>query len=136
MNSRLIGGLSCLVLAASALFSACGGGSSGDGMSPAASAPEITSQPSSVTATAGSTATFSVSASGTDPLSYQWKKNGTAITGATSTSYTTPTLQSSDNGATYLVVITNPEGSVTSSAATLTVSTQSGGGSTSSVDVV
>ncbi len=47
-------------------------------------APTITTQPASQTVTAGQTATFNVAATGTAPLSYQWKKNGTAISGATS----------------------------------------------------
>src|SRR5690348_14978731 len=53
-------------------------------------APTITTQPASQTVTAGQTATFSVVASGTAPLSYQWQKNGATISGATSASYTTP----------------------------------------------
>src|SRR5450759_4701550 len=57
---------------------------------PAQVVPSITTQPTSQTVTAGQTATFSVTASGTAPLSYQWQKNGTAISGATSASYTTP----------------------------------------------
>jgi hypothetical protein len=84
-------------------------------------APSITTQPVSQTVTAGQTATFTVAATGTATLTYQWKKNGTAITGATSTSYTTPATMSSDNGAQFTVTVTNSAGNVTSSAATLTV---------------
>ncbi len=84
-------------------------------------APSITSQPASVTVTAGQMATFSVTAAGTSPLSYQWQKTGVAITGATSASYTTPATTTSDNGATFLVVVSNVAGSTPSSAATLTV---------------
>ena len=84
-------------------------------------APSITTQPASQTVTAGQTATFSVTATGTAPLSYQWKKNGTAISGAISSSYTTPATTSSDNGAQFTVVVSNTVGSATSSAATLTV---------------
>jgi putative Ig domain-containing protein/centrosomal CEP192-like protein/Ig-like domain-containing protein len=86
-------------------------------------APTITSQPTSRTITAGQTATFSVTASGTAPLSYQWTKNGTAISGATLSSYTTPTETVSDNGAQFAVIVSNSAGSVTSNAATLTVTT-------------
>ncbi|PYU20295.1 MAG: hypothetical protein DMG30_21570, partial [Acidobacteria bacterium] len=50
--------------------------------------PSITTQPASQTVTAGQTATFSVTATGTAPLNYQWQKNGAAISGATSSSYT------------------------------------------------
>jgi hypothetical protein len=85
-------------------------------------APTITTQPTSQTVTAGQTATFTVSATGTAPLSYQWRKNGTAISGATSSSYTTPATTSSDNGAQFTVVVSNSAGSITSNPATLTVS--------------
>ena len=83
--------------------------------------PSISAQPISQTATAGQTASFSVTASGTSPLSYQWNKNGTAIGGATSSSYTTPVTTTADNGAQFTVTVSNSAGSVTSSAATLTV---------------
>ena len=84
-------------------------------------APSITTQPANQTVFAGQTATFSVIANGTLPLSYQWKKNGTAISGATSASYTTPAETTSDNGAQFSVVVSNSAGTVTSNAATLTV---------------
>jgi O-glycosyl hydrolase len=90
-------------------------------VNPALVAPSITAQPASVAVTAGQTATFSVVASGTAPLSYQWQKNGAAISGATGTNYTTPATTSSDNGSTFAVVVSNSAGNVTSSAATLTV---------------
>lgn len=83
-------------------------------------APTITTQPKSQTITAGQTATFSVRASGTVPLSYQWAKNGAAISGATGASYTTPATTSTDNGAQFVVTVSNSAGSVTSSAAVLT----------------
>jgi len=82
----------------------------------------ITTQPADTTATAGQTATFSVVASGSGPLAYQWRKNGVAITGATAASYTTPALVAGDNNALYTVVVSNgTPSSVTSSAARLTV---------------
>ena len=59
--------------------------------------------------------------SGTAPLSYQWSKNGTAISGATSASYTTPATAISDSGSQFTVVVSNSTGSVTSNTATLTV---------------
>src|SRR2546430_3774397 len=71
--------------------------------------------------TVGQTATFMVVATGTAPLSYQWQKNGTAISGAASASYTTNVTTSADNGVWLHVVVRNFVGSVTSSAATLTV---------------
>jgi hypothetical protein len=84
-------------------------------------APSISSQPSSQTVKAGQTATFSVTATGTSPLSYQWSKNGAAIAGAIGSSYVTPATVASDNGAQFIVVITNGTGTATSSPATLTV---------------
>ena len=68
----------------------------------------------------GLTATFSVTAAGTS-LHYQWKKNGTAIPGATAATYTTPATQFSDTGTTFSVTVSNSSGSVTSNSAKLTV---------------
>ena len=90
-------------------------------VNPAVVAPSITTQPASQTVIAGHTATFSVTATGTAPLTYQWRKNGTAIPGATSPTYTTPPTKTADNGAQFTAVVTNYAGSVTSNAATLTV---------------
>lgn len=84
-------------------------------------APSISSQPTSKTVVLGQTASFSVTVTGTTPLSYQWQKNGAAISGATSSSYTTPATASTDNGALFAVVVSNSVGKVTSSSATLTV---------------
>lgn len=89
-------------------------------------APSITTQPANQTVTAGQAATFSVVATGTTPLSYQWQKNGSAISGATAASYTTPATTSSDNGATFQATVSNSIGSVTSNSATLTVTSGSG----------
>jgi hypothetical protein len=86
-------------------------------------APMITQQPASQTATVGQTATFTVMATGTAPLSYQWEKNNSAIMNApNSPSYTTPTLAMSDSGATFQVIVSNGVNpSATSNPATLTV---------------
>ena len=83
-------------------------------------APGITTQPASVTVTSGNSASFSVVASGTAPLSYQWSFNGTAISGATASSYSISTA-TSNNAGNYQVVVSNQAGSVTSTTATLTV---------------
>src|SRR5438445_3822917 len=91
-------------------------------VSAAAVAPSITAQPLSQTVTAGQPASFSVTATGTAPLTYQWNKNGAAISGATSSTYATAATTSSDNGAQFTVVVSNAAGSATSSAAMLTVS--------------
>jgi len=84
--------------------------------------PSISTQPVSQTVLAGQTATFSVTASGTAPLTYQWNKGGAAIGGATSASYTTPATTTADNGSQFTVIVTNGAGNITSNAAALTVS--------------
>ena len=88
-------------------------------------APSITMQPSSRTVAPGQSATFATAATGSTPLHYQWQKNGAAISGATSTSYTTPATTTADSGSTFRVVVTDSAGSVTSNSATLTVNTAS-----------
>ena len=85
-------------------------------------APSITAHPVNATVTVGQTATFSVGATGTSPLNYQWRKNGANISGGTESSYTTPATTTADNGAKFDTVVSNAAGSMTSSAATLTVS--------------
>ncbi len=84
-------------------------------------APVITTQPAPQTVTVGQTATFTVVASGTAPLTYKWMKNGAVISGATAASYTTPATTTTDNGANFTVTVSNTAGSVTSNAAKLTV---------------
>jgi hypothetical protein len=84
-------------------------------------APTITTQPVNQTVTAGQTATFSVAAGGTAPLSYQWQKSGVNIAGATAASYATPVTTTADSGSTFDVVVSNTAGTVTSATATLTV---------------
>ena len=84
-------------------------------------APSILTQPASQSVIAGQAATFSVSASGTAPISYQWRKNGTSIGGATAATYTTTATATSDSGSQFSVVVSNSTGTVTSNAATLIV---------------
>jgi hypothetical protein len=88
---------------------------------PPAQIPVITSQPVAATVSVGATAGFSVVASGTAPLAYQWQRGGATIEGATGASYTTPATVAGDNGASFSVVVSNVAGSVTSNAAMLTV---------------
>ncbi len=118
--ARRCGAVAWIVLSAAAL-AACGGNSTT--VSDPPSAPMITGQPQNQTVSAGVTATFAVAASGTAPLSYQWSKNGTAISGATNASYTTPATVSGDNGSTFSAQVSNAAGSITSNTATLTVTT-------------
>lgn len=82
--------------------------------------PTITAQPSNEIVTIGQTASFTVVANGTAPLSYQWYKNGSAI-GSNSSTYTTSPTTSADNQAQLKVEVSDSAGSVTSDAATLTV---------------
>lgn len=84
------------------------------------SAPKITTQPTSKTVSVGGTAAFSVTATGTSPLTYQWSKDGIAISGATGATLTISSATTASVGS-YTVTVTNAAGSVTSSAATLTV---------------
>ena len=85
-------------------------------------APTISAQPANLTVSAGQAATFSVTASGTAPLAYQWQRNGVNISGATSRTYTFTTT-AADNGAMFRVLVSNASGSVLSNSATLTVLT-------------
>ncbi len=82
--------------------------------------PSIVGQPQSQTVRCGGNAMFVVNASGTAPLTYQWRKNGTLLVGATNSAYVaTPiTCQAPEN---YTVVITNVAGAITSSPVTLAV---------------
>ena len=100
-----------------------------------AAAPSIATQPQSQTVTAGNSVQFSVTASGRPAPTYQWNFNGTAINGATSSSYSLASAQSGNAG-TYTVTVSNVIGSVTSNPATLTInaaitppSSDGGGGS-------
>lgn len=109
------------------------GGSGGDGAAapppppplpappPTATAPSITAMPSAGIGVEGQAVTFSVTATGTAPISYQWNRAGVAITGANAATYTTPPLTLADNGVEFSVVVANTAGSATSSAALLTV---------------
>ncbi|MEP6883457.1 MAG: pyrrolo-quinoline quinone [Gammaproteobacteria bacterium] len=104
------------------VLAACGGGNSGTTTPPMVdTAPAITAQPANISVAVGATATFSVSATGTAPLTYQWSKGTTAIAGATAASYTTPATAAGDTGSAFSVMVTNSAGSVTSNAATLNV---------------
>ncbi|HOX03830.1 MAG TPA: immunoglobulin domain-containing protein [Verrucomicrobiota bacterium] len=84
--------------------------------------PTITVQPQSQTVNPGATATFSVTASGTTPLGYQWRKNGASIAGATNASLVLSNVQAANAG-TYTVVVSNVVSSVQSTGAILTVRT-------------
>jgi alpha-tubulin suppressor-like RCC1 family protein len=80
----------------------------------------VVTPPASQAVNAGQPAIFSVVATGGN-LTYQWRRNGTDIAGATAAIYTTPAAAAGDDGASFDVVVTNASGSVTSAAAVLTV---------------
>jgi hypothetical protein len=82
--------------------------------------PAFTTQPQSRTNLAGTVASLDAAASGTTPLNYQWKFNGTDLFGATAAGLVLANVQTSNAGA-YTVVVTNAAGSATSTAAVLTV---------------
>ena len=85
-------------------------------------APVFTSQPASQVVLSGGTASFTASATGTAPISYQWCKDSTPIPGATSSTLTLTNVQPTDDGS-YTVVASNAVNTATSSAAVLTVTT-------------
>ncbi len=91
-------------------------------------APTITTQPQGVEVKENETATFTVNAAGTEPLSYQWQQstdNGNSwkdIADETNATYTTGKTTMDMNGTQYRCVVSNSAGSVISNAATLTVS--------------
>ncbi len=116
-------GMVCVSISAVMTMVGCGGGSKTTS-SPSSSVtpPVIMTHPSSQTVAPGQSATFSASATGSGSLTYQWQRNGTAITGATTSAYTTPPVTLSDSGAEFGVSVSNSAGSTTSSPATLTVS--------------
>jgi hypothetical protein len=83
--------------------------------------PAITNQPADQTVPEGQSASFSVTVTGNVPFSYQWQRNQVNISGATSSSYTLPSVTFADNGARFRCVVTNALGSVNSNEAILIV---------------
>lgn len=116
-----------IVSLALALISCGGGGDSSTSSSSTTttvSAPTITAQPASQTIAVGGAASFSVTATGSDTLTYQWYKDSSAISRATASTYAISSVAASDAGS-YFVTVSNGGGTSTSSAATLTVSSTS-----------
>jgi sugar lactone lactonase YvrE len=117
-------GIFLLVLLLIAL-TGCGGGSGGGGGSTqqqqTVAAPTITAQPQNVAVNVGQSATFSVTATGSGTVTYQWSRGGAVISGATNASYTVQSAAQTDNGATFSCTVTNSGGSTGSNSAKLTV---------------
>lgn len=113
----------CACGALMALGLACGGshGNSTTATPQTPVPPPIAVQPQDEVITSGQTATFGVVAAGAGTVTYQWAKNGTAISGATASVFTTPAAALTDSGAVYSVTVTSQQGSVTSRSAVLTV---------------
>jgi hypothetical protein len=86
-----------------------------------ASPPIIVTQPADQVAMAGSSVTFSISATGSAPLSYFWRRNGAPIAGATLSSYTTNNVQLADSGSEFSCLVSNAYGTELSSNALLAV---------------
>lgn len=83
-------------------------------------APSIVTQPAAVAVNEGNIATFAVGVTGSGPISFQWRRNGAAIPGATAAAYTIAAA-SAANAGNYSVVVSNAAGAVTSQTATLAV---------------
>jgi sugar lactone lactonase YvrE len=88
--------------------------------------PAILAQPQMQNAAVGANASFAISASGPAPLSYQWRKFGEAIRGATNSALALSNVGASDGGS-YSVAVANADGSVESEVALLTVSSDAFG---------
>ncbi len=97
-----------------------GSGSISPGSGQSGQAVGIQTEPASQDVPIDRPATFSVQAAGTAPLQYQWMRNGAAIPGATSSSYTLPNVTSNDSGVKFQVTVSNSFGSLTSTVAVLT----------------
>jgi hypothetical protein len=114
--------LCALLMGMSISLLACGYSGTPPGYTrpPNGNAPAITQQPASATVTAGQAATFSVMATGTAPLSYQWYMNSAAA-GTNSSRFTIAAAKVGETGAQVYVTVTNAVGSATSATVTLTV---------------
>jgi uncharacterized repeat protein (TIGR01451 family) len=86
-----------------------------------AAPPTIAAQPQNQTTPMGNSATFSVTANGVGPITYQWRLNGADISGATASSLTVQNVTLAQNGESYSVLASNCAGTILSAAAILTV---------------
>jgi hypothetical protein len=109
-----------VAMGASLLSGCAAGGGNPHSTIPPPQEVTISTQPASQTVPIGRAATFSVVASGTGPLQYQWSENGAPVAAATNASYTTPAIALNDSGETFQVTVSNAVNSVSSAVATLT----------------
>lgn len=112
-----------LSLLSALTLSGCGGGSGSPSKTEATTivvSPSIIDHPADQSVLSGESTTFQVLAEGSQPLSYQWQRDGVDIPGATSPSYTTPPLTTGDD-ALFSVTVINSAGTVTGRDAQLTV---------------
>jgi hypothetical protein len=121
---QIITTISTLVVSISAFYFGSSTAISAQKSAQTPSAPVISKQPADVSVSAGQPAEFSVEATGPN-LSYQWQKvvgsGATDISGATKNTYRIPSVTAADTGSAFACKITNPGGTVTSTAAKLTV---------------
>lgn len=110
-----------LVLGLVPLAVSCGGGGNSN-PAPTVTAPSITTQPQSLTKLRGETAVFTVAATGSPAPTFQWRKDGSPLSGQTGATLTLTNVQPADEGS-YVAVATNSGGSASSSPAVLTVNT-------------
>ncbi len=102
------------------LLTSCGGaGSTSKPPPPTATLPSITAQPASQAIPINRSGTFTVTASGTAPLTYQWYRNGVTVSNGNAASFSTPIITASDSGTNYSVTVSNSAGSVSSTVASL-----------------
>ncbi len=114
-----------IAMSGTLLLVSCGGGGGGGG-TPGQTGPTISVQPLSQRVTPPATATFTVTAAGNPTPTYQWNLGGTAIPGANAVSYTTPATTLAMNGGSYTVTVSNSAGTITSSAAILSLDQSAG----------
>lgn len=116
VQRRIFWFISFLVMSA---LAGCGGG----GSSPLPVAPAIITPPASLIVKTGQTASFSVTATGDAPLSYQWLRSGAEVPGANGSTYILANTALSDHASTWNVRVSNSAGTVLSNGATLSVNT-------------
>jgi hypothetical protein len=124
ISSKLLNGSAAGLLVVTFGIAGCGSGSL-QMVSPTPVAPQIVTQPASISVPLGQSGSFTAVATGTGPLTYQWSEDGTAIPNSNSATFTTSPVAPVDSGAKFTVSITNSAGSANSIPATLTVGPRS-----------